>query len=108
MVSRGGGECCLYPVLPVPVPNINMALPLFSLYFQFRLSLPFTLHQIQNWQHYDNGNISLYCRIRLVILGDEVGNTTDPVLVMGENRGGYGCKDRLYRVEGLWAMGVRH
>ena len=35
------------------------------------------------------------------------GNTGSEALVMGERRGRYGCKDCLYRVEGLWAIGVR-
>ena len=50
---------------------------------------------------------SLYCLSHLLILGNKVGNTTDSVLAMGENRGGYGCKDCLYRVKGRRAMGVR-
>ena len=50
--------------------------------------------------------ICLYRLSHLVILGNKVGNTTDSVLVMGENRGGYGCKACLYRVKGSWAMGV--
>ena len=51
---------------------------------------------------------SLYCRTHSAILWNKVGNTTDSVLAMGENRGGYGCKDCLYRVKGRWATGVRH
>ena len=51
--------------------------------------------------------VCLYCRIHSAILRNAVGNTTDSVLAMGENRGGYGCKDCLYRVKGSWAMGVR-
>ena len=50
---------------------------------------------------------SLYCRTHSAILWNKVGNTTDSVLAMGENRGGYGCKDCLYRVKGRRAMGVR-
>jgi hypothetical protein len=49
----------------------------------------------------------LYRLSHLVILGEWFGNTGLEVSVMGENRGGYGCKDGLYRVKGLWAMGVR-
>ena len=51
--------------------------------------------------------ICLYRLSHLVILGNKVGNTTDSVLVMGENRGGHRCKDCLYRVKGLGAMDVR-
>ena len=51
--------------------------------------------------------VSLYCRISLAILEDGFGNTGCEALVMGENRGGYGCKARAYRVKGSWAMGVR-
>ena len=50
---------------------------------------------------------SLYCRTHSAILGNKLVNTAAPALVTGENCGGYGCKDCLYRVKGLWAMGVR-
>ena len=50
---------------------------------------------------------SLYCPILSAILGNKLGNTADPVLAMGENRGGYGGKDCFFKVKGLLAMGVR-
>ena len=43
----------------------------------------------------------------LAILEDGFGNTGCEALVMGENRGGHGCKARAYRVKERWAMGVR-
>ena len=51
--------------------------------------------------------VSLYCRISFAILEDGFGNTGCEALVMGENRGGHGCKARAYRVKERWAMGVR-
>ena len=51
--------------------------------------------------------VSLYCRIRSVILGNGFGNTGSEALVTGERLGRCGCKDCLYRVKGSWAMGVR-
>ena len=45
--------------------------------------------------------VSLYCRIRLVILGRVLWNTDSEASVMGENWRGYGCKECLYRVKGL-------
>ena len=51
---------------------------------------------------------SLYCPILSAILGNKLVNTAAPALVTGENRGGHGCKDCLYRVKGLWAMGVSY
>ena len=44
------------------------------------------------WQHF------LILPNLFGILGNKLGNTTDAVLVMGESKGGYGCKDCLYRV----------
>ena len=46
--------------------------------------------------------VSLYCRIRLVILGRVLWNTDSEASVMGENWRGYGCKECLHRVKGRW------
>ena len=62
--------------------------------------------QVSQQRKQQKAFVCLYRLSHLVILGNKVGNTTDPVLVMGENRGGYGCKACLYRVKGSWAMGV--
>ena len=51
--------------------------------------------------------VSLYRLSHLVILREWFGNTGLEVLAMGENRGGHGCKDCLYRVKRSWAMGER-
>ena len=45
--------------------------------------------------------------MHLAIPGDGFGNTDSEALAMGESWGGYGCKDCLHRVKGLWAYGVR-
>ena len=50
---------------------------------------------------------SLYCRAHSAILWNKVGNTTVLASIMAERWGRCGCKDCLYRVKGLWAMGVR-
>ena len=47
------------------------------------------------------GRKSRYRRMQFGILGNGFGNTGCEALVMGENRGRYGCKDCLYRVKGL-------
>ena len=49
----------------------------------------------------------LYRLSHLVILGEWFGNTGLEALAMGERWGRCGCKDCLYTVKGLWAMGVR-
>ena len=43
-------------------------------------------------------HICLYYQIQSAILGMRFRSTDSEVSVMGENRGGYGCKDCLYRV----------
>ena len=63
--------------------------------------------QVSQQRKQQRAFVCLYRLSHLVILGNKVGNTTVPASVMGENCGGYGCKDCLYRVKGLWAMGVR-
>ena len=48
------------------------------------------------------GRKSRYRRMQFGILGNGFGNTGCEALVMGENRGRYGCKDCLYMVKGRW------
>ena len=76
--------------------NPNPNYPLFT--FAFNLHLKLGIDDIGIGNTIILATFPLYRRIYSVILGNKVGNTTDPVLVMGENRGGYGCKDCLYRV----------
>ena len=63
--------------------------------------------QISQQRKQQKAFVCLYRLNRLVILGEWLGNTGLESSVMGENRGGYGCKDCLYRVKGLRVMGVR-
>ena len=51
--------------------------------------------------------VCLYRLSHLVILGEWLGNTGLTPWAMGENGYSHGCKDCLYRVKGLGAMGVR-
>ena len=63
--------------------------------------------QVSQQRKQQKAFVCLYRRSHLIIQGEWFGNTGLEVSAMGENCGGYGCKDCLYRVKGSWAMGVR-